>query len=421
MVIHHNLRNYLSNGRCARMSEAKIPTSGRLKSHPELTFADIGRHRGHLEAANLFAGANIILTYNGRGALYLLARQLPRRNSRSVVLLPAFHCPTVVEPILRAGYQPRFYRISETLSIDYEDFLSKLDEGICAAVIINYFGFPADLEAAKKACEQVDAFVIEDCAHSFLQTAPMGLTGSRGHAATYSFKKLVPTLVGGGVRINDARLRLETPTVGAPIRDTAVNCKRLFEQAVEALDSRNPGRLAFEYLESCRLWLKGGKEDHSAFSTAERSPATFDYPFDERLAVCKMPGYARRILSRANLTDVAARRRQNFEAFLANLNFSDRLRPVFMRLGSHVCPWAFPVLVSDRSRIDVKLRDLGVALFTFGETLHGALHNNLPAAEREAADGARRLSARLLCLSIHQGLTPEDIRREAEIVNSLLS
>ena len=136
--------------------------------------------------------------------------------------MPAFHCVTAVEPIVRAGYTPLFYKINEDLSIDYEDLCAKLSSDIAAVVVINYFGFPADIEGILALREKYDYYVIDDWAHSFLDAKSQKLTGDKGDMAIFSFRKLVPSYAGGGLRINS-----EAFTCGfsyTPIGSEPLNC-----------------------------------------------------------------------------------------------------------------------------------------------------------------------------------------------------
>jgi hypothetical protein len=75
---------------------------------------------------------SVHLTHSGRGALFQYFEALRRSGQlaadRTVVLVPSFHCPTVVDPVLHAGYDVRFYAIDEAMRIDQADLLRKLDQ-----------------------------------------------------------------------------------------------------------------------------------------------------------------------------------------------------------------------------------------------------------------------------------------------------
>ena len=87
----------------------------------------------------------------------------------------------------------------------------------------------------------------------------------------------------------------------------------------------------------------------------------------------------------------------------------------FKNLGESVCPWSFPVLLRNRSSHDHQLQSLGVPLFTFGETLHPKLLDGT-AATSETIDSARFLSSRMLCFSIHQGISDDQQKKIADLI-----
>src|SRR5262249_33441033 len=131
----------------AALLEQLVPTvpqgTPQQSAHPTFHFDKIGPRVGLAERVPRLEG-RLFLTYNARGALFQLLRAFPDGRQKPI-LLPAFHCDTVVEPVLRAGYEVIFYRVRRDLSMDYEDIASKMSRGVAAIVVINYCGFPVDL------------------------------------------------------------------------------------------------------------------------------------------------------------------------------------------------------------------------------------------------------------------------------------
>lgn len=382
--------------------------------HPTVQLADLAL-RSDPVAAALLRDADLRLTYNGRGAIWRLLAALPE-GAGSGVLVPAFHCPTVVEPILRAGRQPHFYAITPQLDIDIDDLRGRFNDDIGAVIVINYFGFPARLDEVRALCRQAGAILIEDCAHSFLAANPVRLCGERGDAAIFSFKKLVPTIVGGGVRLNSLPWPIPAADDNAPVTDTIRNMRRA---GGEALD--NSTAAPVRMLRALRTQLQGKRRSPPAQpGVAADAPTNFDYPYIERLARSRMPGYARRILAGTSLAGVVARRRTNYAALAEVLHDTDELRSLYRVLPEDVCPWAYPVLLENRSVLDRQLHAAGVPLFTFGETLHPAFERT-GAAGPSLLDSGRRISEQILCFSIHQQLSPVQVRAYGETINRVLA
>lgn len=384
-----------------------------LPRHPTLSIAYLER-KTRSQFLDVCQGIDLKFTYDGQGALYQVFSSL-RRNGRRYALLPAFHCPTVVEPAIRAGLTPRFYRINEDLSIDYRSFEDGLGQDVAAALVIGYFGFPPDVSTVVGQCHESGVVLIEDCAHSFLNANPTRLSGDRGDIAIYSFKKTVPSQVGGGIRRNSTSIILSTELNRPPFSDALKNIKRVLDDTFSYSTNTTIRKLG-DCLARARRTLRHSQvTSDDTNRQAQVRKMHFDYPFRLAWANSKIPLYAMQILKMSALDRVITARRRNFQILQSRLRHIRQIQPVFSDLGESVCPWSFPVLIRNRSNYDLELQQLGVPLFTFGETLHSKLLDG-KAASPDAIESARFLSSRILCFSIHQGISDEWQCKLADII-----
>lgn len=378
--------------------------------------SDLRRRPGR-RFSSICQGIEIQYAYDGQSALFHVFRAL-RRHGRRYVLLPAFHCPTVVEPAIRAGLEPRFYLVNEDLSIDSEAISSELDQKTAAVVVISYFGFPGDLGSLQAHCAESGVALIEDCAHSFLSANPVGLTGDRGDFAIYSFKKVVPTFVGGGVRCNSDVFPMTVRLRRAPINESLKNAIRLFDEMVT--NTKN------QHIKSLRRGVSALKQLFRSSAGSKNDPeisresSEFDYPYQQRLVDSRVSWSAMQILRRYSLEHAVDSRRRNYRVIQSRLQETARIKSCLAPMGSRVCPWGFPVVVQGRARHDHKLEELGVPLFTFGETLHPRLTKGA-AADAQTIDVARYLSSSLLCFSIHQGISGDRQVAITDTINGYFS
>jgi dTDP-4-amino-4,6-dideoxygalactose transaminase len=388
-----------------------------MTSHPEFYFSGL-RLRNSESFARIIKGIDLQFTYDGRGALFQLFSSL-RSAGRTAVLLPAFHCPTVVEPAIRAGLVPRFYRIRGDLSIDHGDFQRCLDKNIAAALVINYFGFPANAGNLRAACRENQTPLIEDCAHSFLDADPLRLAGEESDMAIYSFKKIVPSYVGGGIRYNSHRAGAGVRLARPPLKDSVVNVKRIVDQGISSSNSRVLHRLrAFTDAQYNRY--KHRYDDGEAGSATVQDDTTGLYPFFPRLARARIPWYAKYILRTADLDSIVLARQRNYEFLRSRVAAVAKIDIALPNSIRGVCPWGFPVIIRNRSETDWKLRSNGVPLFTFGETLHPSLFSDRVANKKTTRD-ALELSTSILCLSIHQGISLDSLDQVANCIDHVLS
>ena len=379
-----------------------------VSAHPTLRWQDLGPSQPEWAALNAGPAA-FRFTYNARAALYQLLLAMPR-SQRDTVLLPTFHCTTVVEPALRAGWKVRFYRIKADLSIDLEHLESQLSEDVAAVLVIHFLGFPAPLENVRRMSREKGCYLIEDWAHSFLQGPAAAMPGDQGDFALFSFYKHAPSFAGGGLRVNTRVPWSMASELSAGSRQSALIVKRLAEQAIEN-SSGGPLKAAFQSFEKWRVNRKRRKK--TAPTPSKESAGEPAYEFSERLARSGIPWLSRKILLATRWDSLLAARRRNYEYLAQHLEDNRWMRRVHATLPPEVCPWAFPVWMCARAEQDVQLRAQGLPLFTFGEVLHPSLQQAPLAARKDAEE----LSKCLLLFSVHQNLELSDMARTARIIN----
>jgi perosamine synthetase len=382
-----------------------------LAPHPTLRLRDVIPNR-KASKNRILKSAALYFTYNARAAIYQLLLKFPKDKGH-VILVPAFHCVSVVEPVIRAGYKVLFYKINNDLSIDYSDFYQKLSADVAGVIVINYCGFGADVDGVIAEKEKYDYYVVEDCAHSFLNGRGDGLIGERGDMAIFSFSKLVPSYAGGAVRINDPKFSFVSPYEGIPLAHAMVVLKRLLEQVINDLDD-GLLKVIFNSFENRRVALK------SKLIGPLSGPSTrFNegYEFHYELALAKIPWISRMIIQASNFCKLVSLRRKHFNSLKEKLVESSTLRKVFSELPDNVCPWAYPVLLRNRAMLDHRLRAMGVPIFTFGETLHPQLYKS---GESEVIRSAEELSKTMMMIPIHQNFGCGVVESFSEKINGLL-
>ena len=78
----------------------------------------------------------------------------------SEVLVPAYHCQSIVEPIEALGARPVFYRVQTDLSVDFSDIERKLTRDVKSIVAVHFFGISADMSRLRELCNEVGATLI---------------------------------------------------------------------------------------------------------------------------------------------------------------------------------------------------------------------------------------------------------------------
>jgi perosamine synthetase len=382
----------------------------RPPSAPLASFADLFGPGLRDPRASL-KNERLLLTYSGRGAIYLYLAALRQGRDldprRSVVLAPAFHCPTVIDPILHAGFDIRYYSIDQHLRPVPGEFLSLLDNSVAAALFIRYFGLtPAELDL-HASVRQSGARVIEDCCHSFLEGEPVQLVRSGADATIYSFYKLAPIAHGGGLLLGERDENLgvalrRTPIAGqwGAARAFATQCRQSFVE---------------------RVAERGRPVEHPRHVELEpvvQRSAAEAYPYDSEKSGWEIPSVSQRLLRRTAWEPIAAARRRNYRLLLSTFPADPRVQPLLSEDPQDNVPWGFPVIAQERSAIDYRIRASGVPVYSFGETLHPHMTRR---AGAEVAMRALELSRAVFVISIHQQISPQVVGRFPAMIQKVLS
>ncbi|MEK7499423.1 MAG: DegT/DnrJ/EryC1/StrS family aminotransferase [Patescibacteria group bacterium] len=161
--------------------------------------------------ALLFPGHFVSLTSSGRQALFDLLRSYNIRKGDEVII-QAFTCIAVPEPILWTGAMPMYADITkESYSYDVEDVKKKITAKTKAIIIQHTFGIPGPIEEILSLAKEHNIIVIEDCALALGTTFKGKPLGTFGDAAILSFgrDKCVSSIYGGAVITKDQnRLRI---------------------------------------------------------------------------------------------------------------------------------------------------------------------------------------------------------------------
>ncbi|MEK7080737.1 MAG: aminotransferase class I/II-fold pyridoxal phosphate-dependent enzyme, partial [Patescibacteria group bacterium] len=172
------------------------------------------RGKGIEELENEFQkylGVKHAISFNsGRSALYAILRTCAPVHGCGV-LLQAFTCNAVPNPILWANFTPIYVDCDkDNFNIDIEDLKNKIVKNPDAKILIiqHTFGLPANMDEINFIVRQYGLILIEDCAHSLGAEWKGQKVGTFGKAAFFSFSrdKVISSVYGGIAVTNDDEL-----------------------------------------------------------------------------------------------------------------------------------------------------------------------------------------------------------------------
>lgn len=93
------------------------------------------------------------LTHSGRASI-LLALEMLGVGQGDRVLVPTYHCPTMIAPVTQRQAQPLFYPLREDGSPDLAWIDAQDLSGVRAILAAHFFGIPQHLEPLRAWCDQ---------------------------------------------------------------------------------------------------------------------------------------------------------------------------------------------------------------------------------------------------------------------------
>lgn len=371
--------------------------------YPPLTWKT-WRNHGRGEVGSILDAQSVALTTSGRMATALTLRHIGVRAGDEV-LIPAYHCPTMVHPVHWTGATPRFYKLRGDLSVDTEDLSRKINGRTRVVIAAHFFGFPSDLRALRVQCDVFGLSLIEDCAH-----APFGGTrsmpvGSIGDYATGSLMKFYPIVDGGCVASWRHRLdglKLRSGGRGFEARawvdslERSIHFGRLpgLSVPVKALSLAR---------DAVKVAVSKGRPDQLASTEDRKSPPATWGDFDPSRVGTRMSAFSRLVVRCSSEGHQIARRRAIYGRMLEAFSDLPNCRIVQGHLPDGVVPYAFPLWLDAPDGPYSQMQEAGLPVMRWDElsTFVGD-----PACE-VSANCARRL----IQIPCHQELTVSELER----------
>lgn len=352
------------------------------------------------------------LLTSGRAAIYqaLLQLGLPPGSG---VLVPTYHCPTIVAPVLLAELQVHYFGIGEN-GLPALAGLDPLVVKTCRAIVVaHYFGLPQSLAAVRAWCDTHGIALIEDCAHSYFGEAGERPVGAWGDYATASISKFFPVSEGGLLVSN------RDPLAAIPL--VRPSWRAQFKSWIDILEvaSRYQRLMGVNGLLKGIFWLKNARKAPVSSSVESPGFTVDESSVDDYLGNCDMArigqepvASTRFLIRRLPHGPVVSKRRRNFALYARKFEKLATARPLFAALPPASAPYVFPLWVDDSERVYQALRDLKMPVFRWDRIW--------PGTPNIAGDLGPLWSRHVLQLLCHQDLLETDIENVAQTILGLL-
>ena len=342
------------------------------------------------------------LTTSGRAAIYHALR-LAAPEPGSPVLVPTYHCPTMIAPVVLSGHEPVFYPIDHD-GHPLLEAISLTDARRARCILApHYFGITRSFAELRAWCDATETLLIEDCAHAFYGIAGDRPVGTWGDYATASLTKFFPILEGGLL----ASARRPVPSLPLRKQPFKSELKAVFDLAHISTEH---GRLqalrpAIEALRKSRKSAAPPPETPSpkdiSPDPASTSPSAAMQDSDMARIELSPLASTRWILKRHPQDTACARRQVLFTRYAAALHDLPGARPMHAGVPARMAPYAFPLWVDDAEAVYQALRLAGVPVYRWDRVWPGT-----PELREDQGPIWRTHVLQLLC---HQSLSDEEI------------
>jgi len=309
-------------------------------------------------------GRDVLFTTSGRAAILHALRAFDIQDGDQV-LVPSYHCPTMIAPVVRVGARPLFYPIGRYGGADL-DFVRRAMNGRVKAILaVHYFGLPQPMRELRTLCDERGVRLIEDCAHAFFGPQQGDLVGTLGDVAIASLPKFFPVVEGGCLTGDPevlARVQLISPAVATAMRNAL---------DVAELGARHGAFGPLNWIPSGIFGLKNivrGRGMAISDDLDEPTIPADQVPWlDDRSCVLRASGPTRWLTQRADRKRLVERRRRNY-ALLAQLLADSRgARALFPTLPEGAVPYVFPLEVDQPDAAYHAIRRQGVPVFRWDQ------------------------------------------------------
>lgn len=322
---------------------------------------------------------------------YALVEALKRAGvvPGSAVLLPAYHCRTIVESALFLGAEVRFYPMTADLRPDFTAMPDLVADGAVRTLLMtHYFGFANALGDARQFCDKHAMALIEDCAHAFYGAYKGHALGTVGQFSVASAWKFLPLRDGAVLRDNTG-MTAAMDLKRQPMKDE-------IKAIVSILQNWTMAHLNKLVLPEVNAAEVNRRALEIAAATSQQAKKE-DVQFLPGLV--QMAGLATSywMVEHAAHDEVMRRRRKNYQQWLAGVRGLQGVRPLFTELPDDVVPYAFPLLADAGGLVFHALKLAGIPIWRWEDVA------------RTECLVSQDYRLRLLQLPCHQDLSGEEI------------
>ena len=356
-----------------------------------------------------------VYTQSGRAAIALAIATL-KIGRGDAVLVPTFHCPTMVSPIVGAGAEPLFFPI-DNLGAPRLDVLSTQDlRSVRAMLVAHYFGLPQTISKVRQFCDERGIALVEDCAHAMFGKVEGRPIGSWGDFAIASLTKFFPVTDGGCLVVAFDRSMPRPPG-----RQSSISEVRSVANAIETAARHHRLRglntlLNASFAVTNRLRRRRNARGASAPTDSPnefQGSGSTEAFLQSVTAPVEASKWAKWIARSAHRERIVTARRKNYIYLARELGGTQGAIPLMPRLPDDAAPYVFPIWIEQPEATYQAIRAAGVPIFRWDQIW--------PSTPAIPGDCGVQWAKHVFQLGCHQDLSIDDLSRMVESLRRLIA
>lgn len=286
-------------------------------------------------------------------------------DRNGVLLAPAYHCVTMLDPALALGAEVQLYSLGADLAPDIEsitELTERLTKPVKVLLAAHYFGFVQDFSALKQWCEARGIVLVEDCSHTlFTERYQAPGVGHQGQFVASSPYKFFPSADGGWLYARDPRMLAGAVAKPAALLAELRGIKQCLDVARrERVCSADIANLDNQLALLARQIPEAGMDERRM-----RQSQSSQYQIDlENRAALRG---SRWLINHYSISVTIRRRQANYRRWLQVVAELPNCHPLYPDLPEHVVPYMFPLYIDHPMPHFYWLKQLAVPVWRWDE------------------------------------------------------
>lgn len=286
-------------------------------------------------------------------------------DGKGVLLAPAYHCVTMLDPALSLGAEVLFYPLTQDLAPEMgalDILLERTSKPVKALLVTHFFGFVRDFSPIKQWCVAHGIQLIEDCSHTlFTEHYQANWAGLYGDYVVSSPYKFFPVADGGWLYAPSASALSDVAPKPATWRDELRGIKHCVETVRQPRIGPDEIALLDEQLSS----LAGMPPEAGVDQRISRLAHSSQYKPD-RENISALRG-SRWLINHTSVAAIVSQRQANYRRWLDAVADLPGCHPLYSELPAHVVPYMFPLYLDQPMPHFFWLKQLAVPVWRWDE------------------------------------------------------